>query len=123
MDPDQTASSGSALIAIKLAPDKRVSGKHFLSYFSVKTYVVGTKGPSETLLMHTHNIGFHGEKEYQYIVLFDSYDIHHQAFLTHFYTLPHDSGGVLWYLFFCITLIVGLFVTYSHPYFCFQTIT
>ena len=41
-----------------------------LSYFSMKTYVVGThqKHLGEVLLMTTHNICFHGEirKKYQY---------------------------------------------------------
>ena len=54
------------LLRIHVAPGKGLlsSEKHlYFSYFSKKTYVVGThkKRPSEALLMSTHNICSYGE--------------------------------------------------------------
>ena len=49
--------------AFSIAPDKRGFSALYFSYFSMKTYVVGTheKCLSEALLMSTHNVYLHGE--------------------------------------------------------------
>ena len=50
--------------------------------------------------------------------------------LTFFYTLPHDSGGVLWYIVLCwLSVCPSIYIcpsvchTSVHPYFRFRTIT
>ena len=50
------------LSVFSIAPDKKYPYK-FFSYFSAKTYVVGThqKRLGKALLMSTHNISFRGE--------------------------------------------------------------